>query len=126
MARRRSLFEMKVPEELPKKKPDKTPTTKKPVSEWNVFVLTKDSTAPQPWVPIEFHTDCKKPVRGYRLRNGFITDTPYYVDKFFQSHKVIEWRPILSCADVNKCPQGFPNCDYCSIYKKSKRGQQTS
>lgn len=68
--------------------------------------------------PIEFNTTHKKPVRGYRLRNGYITDTPYYVDMFKKRNGYIEWRYINYCTSLTKCPKEFPSCNGC----KNNRG----
>lgn len=120
MARQRSLFEVKIHSQN-QQKISKSTQAIVPEGSWNILKRLSDSNSPQPWVPIEFNTGNKKPVRGYRLRNGFVTDTPYFINLFLKEHGTIEWRPILSCTDVNKCPRGFPNCDYCNIHKKSKK-----
>lgn len=68
---------------------------------------------PDEFRPIEFHTNYKKPIRGYRQSSGYITDTPYFIDKFKQQNGYVEWRYISYCTSLSKCPKGFPSCEGC-------------
>ena len=110
---------------------DKQPTTTSKLTETNI--LTKSVTSPTTssnWVksstrlpeelrPIEFNTKHKKPVYGYRLNHyNYITNTPYFIDKFKQQNGYLEWKYIPYCTSLNRCPKEFPDCDNCKIAKK--------
>lgn len=69
---------------------------------------------PDEFRPVEFHTNYKKPIRGYRQGSGYITDTPYFIDKFKQQNGYVEWRYINYCTTLSKCPMKFPACESCS------------
>ena len=81
---------------------------------WHNFI----TNPPELERPIEFNSNYKKPIYGYRTYQGIITNTPYYIDKYKKETGNIEWQYINSCKDLSKCPNGFPNCDICDIAKK--------
>jgi len=75
---------------------------------------------PDPLRPILFNTKCKKPVTGYKLRNGFITNTPYFINQFKKETGYVEWKYISYCTSLQRCPNGFPNCTICPHSKLQK------
>lgn len=85
------------------------PTVNPPEDKW---FRTPDKV-PEELRPIEFHTQYKKPIMGYRQGYGYITDTPYFIDKFKQQNGYIEWRYINYCTTLSKCPKEFPMCNSC-------------
>ena len=100
------------------------PTISKPIPQnqlsstqqrrWHNFF----TNPPEQERPLEFHTDYKKPVYGYKTYKGIITNNPYYIDIYKHNTANIEWQYINSCKDLSKCPNGFPDCEYCDIFKK--------
>lgn len=77
-----------------------------------------DSNPPEEFRPLEFNTNSKTPVFGYKVPHGIITNTPYYLDRYKKENNVIEWQYINGCINLSKCPKEFPDCTNCEIYQK--------
>ena len=73
---------------------------------------------PEELRPLIFNTTHKKPVVGYKLKYGYITNTPYFIDKFKKKHGYIEWKYIDGCMNLFKCPAKFPDCSVCKLSKQ--------
>lgn len=106
------------------------PVTSKPVTPKATTPPTCHSTTtwvksinkqPEDLRPILFNTRCKKPVTGYKLRNGYVTNTPYFIDKFKKENGYIEWKYVSYCASLSRCPNEFPNCINCKHNKEDKK-----
>lgn len=77
-----------------------------------------DNNPPEEFRPLEFNTNSKTPVFGYKIPHGIITNTPYYLDRYKKENNVIEWQYINGCINLSKCPKEFPDCTNCEIYQK--------
>ena len=86
------------------------------ISANNEWHSTKNKL-PNEFMPIEFNTEYTDIVTGYRIKNDYITDTPYYLNKFKKLNGYIEWRYISSCRNLESCPHEFPQCNYCNKNK---------
>ena len=76
-----------------------------------------NTNPPTEFRPIEFNTDHKKPVRGFKIVGGYIVNTPYYLNKTNKANGYLEWKYISSCSTLDKCPNGFPDCENCGRRK---------
>ena len=92
------------------------PTTKQDNTSRRWHNLT--TNPPEEFRPLEFNSNYKNPIYGYKLPHGIITNTPYFLDKYRQEKGYIEWQYINGCSNLNKCPRGFPDCTNCAIYKR--------
>lgn len=84
-------------------------------SVWEVYSL---DNMPENFRPIEFKTARKQLVQGYKVPNGFITDTPYFVNESLRIYGHIQWRYIAGCTDLKNCPNEFPRCSICKLHTK--------
>ena len=106
----------------------KPTTTTKPK---NTTINKQDNTSrrwhnfttnpPEELRPLEFNSNYKNPIYGYKLRHAIITNTPYHLDKYKQEKGYIEWQYISGCVNLSKCPKGFPDCSNCSIFLKRQK-----
>lgn len=72
--------------------------------------------------PIIFNTDnIKELITGYKIYNGIVVNNPYSIDSYRKINNTIEWQYISGCNDLSNCPNGFPNCNMCDIYKTRVR-----
>ena len=76
-----------------------------------------NNNPPAEFRPIEFNTNYKKPVRGFKIVGGYIVNTPYYLNKTNKANGYLEWKYISSCSTLDKCPNGFPDCENCDRRK---------
>ena len=76
------------------------------------------TNVPEEFRPLEFNSNYKYPIFGYKLPHGIITNTPYYLNKYKQEKGYIEWQYISGCSNLSKCPREFPDCTNCDIYKR--------
>ena len=80
-----------------------------------------ETNKPQEFRPLEFNTNNKISVFGYKVPHGIITNAPYYIDKYRKENNVIEWQYISGCTNLSKCPREFPDCINCEIYQKRQK-----
>ena len=121
---KKKSVEANVPKPLPKPLPKQINTSTKSINTQTNTPTKSDNTPTERWHktntnppvefrPIEFNTDCKKPVRGFKTHGGYITNTPYYLNKTFKLNGYLEWKYIPVCMTLTKCPNGFPDCEHC-------------
>ena len=68
--------------------------------------------------PIIFNTDnTKELITGYKIHNGIVVNNPYSINKYRKINDSIEWQYISGCNNLFNCPNGFPDCNVCDIYK---------
>ena len=96
-------------------KPKNKSKTETKVSEPTVLERwhKSNNNPPTDFRPVEFNTESKKPVRGFKTVGGYITNTPYYLNKSNKANGYLEWKYISSCSTLDKCPNGFPDCEHC-------------
>ena len=74
---------------------------------------------PQELRPILLNVKGNKHIYGYRHKiNGYILKDVYSVNLFKQEHGYIEWKYIDGCINLDSCPNGFPDCSNCKLFKK--------
>lgn len=74
---------------------------------------------PQELRPILFNAKTDKHIYGYRHKiNGYILKDVYNVNLFKQEYGYIEWKYIDGCINLDSCPNGFPDCFNCKLFKK--------
>jgi hypothetical protein len=80
-----------------------------------------ETNKPEEFRPLEFNSNYKNPIYGYKLPHGIITNNPYYLNAYKKETGCIEWQYISGCNNLNKCPRGFPDCTNCEIYTKRQK-----
>ena len=126
------------------RKEQSEPIVEKPVEKVEKKKVTQKQTQPKPikpdrgWKsfniddiellkPCEFYVDTGKETRdifrGYRAEKYIIcTDEPYKLHVIRKRYNNLFYREIVGCASINSCPNMFPNCEKCKIYKERQKG----